>query len=263
MNDSTSPFQGKTVPLHGKPMTFENIEAAGLTEEELEIQAVEEGLAQRKAQLQQQKQAAAAEERNRLTVQLNKAKDAGVNFRREARETTSEAEKRQLYEWATEADLEVGRLESELGIVRKADQPAVRHQTFFQRNRWAVAVCQVLAVLVAVLYFHGQFNNFGDNIREINHGLQADEKMNAYDDTSMQKLMYEKMVVFIDIPLALLLLFIVAPFMGNYVLPFMKSKKDFYTEFFEDLTPWQRSIITIILSLGLLFYLAVSHNVKP
>lgn len=262
MNE-TNRKPGRTIPLNGKPLTFQNVEAAGLTEEELELQRAQADIDNRREEIQRQKEAAATEVKNRLTVEMNKAKDAAAGFRKEARETKDESEKRKLYEWASEADLEVARLAAELGIVRPDETAQVEKKSFFRRNRWATAFLQVMGALAAILYFHGQFTGFSDYINEINRGLPVESKLQPYDVTSIQKLFYEKMVVFIDLPIALLLMFLIVPFIGFYVLPFLKSRKDFYTEFFEDLTPWQRSLLTTIFSLGLLLFLALSHNVKP
>ena len=273
---SKSSTKGPFVAVHGKPeadirplnghrFSEEAMLETGLTPEEVELMEQEQQIEARRVQIQQRKEAAQAEAQNKLLTARDKAKEAAANFRREARKCTDEAEKRSLYEWATEADNEVRQIELELGIAHEAGQDSAPedNKSFFERNRLLTALLQVVGVLVAILYFHGKFNSFRAEIETMNQGLAVEKQLQPYDETSIQKLVYEKLVVFVDLPIALLVLFLVVPFVGFYVLPFLKSRKDFYTEFFEDLTPWQRSIITTVFSLGLLFFLALSHNVKP
>ncbi|QHV97949.1 PRKR-interacting protein 1 [Spirosoma endbachense] len=270
MNEaSKSPFtvvkseQSTPVPMNGKPWTQPNVEAAGLTDEEADLQREEQLLQEKREQIRLKREQEATEARNALLLKRDKAKGAAQNFRQEALKATSEADKRSLYEWATEADHEAAMIEAELGIVSKAAQVAPEKQPFLLRNKGIMALLQVLGVILAIIYFHGLFEGFGLDIAADNLKLPIEKQLQPYDATSIQKLFYEKLVVFVDLPIALLILFLVSPFVGFYVLPFVKSKKDFYTEFYEDLTPWQRTCITTAVCLGLLFFLALSHNVKP
>jgi hypothetical protein len=267
---SNSPFVGgihvnksNAVPMNGKPYTQENMESAGLSPEELELQNEERALQEKRDRIQQQKEAAEKEAKDKLFAERDKAKNAADDFRRQAMLATDPNEKKSLYGWATEADLEVVRIERGLGIFREEEPVVADHTSWFQRNRFLTALLQVVGVLVGILYFHGLFEGFGETILEDNKGLPIEQKLQPYDVTSIQKLFYEKLVVFVDLPIALVVLFLIVPFVGFYVLPFVRSRKDFYTEFYEELTSWQRAIITTAFCLGLLFFLALSHNVKP
>ncbi|WP_138993964.1 hypothetical protein [Larkinella sp. C7] len=228
-----------------------------LAQDMLKIQA-------RQADLMQKEELAREQRRNVLFVELDKAREAAANFRREARATADPDEKRNLYEWAGEADREVQQLEVELGIAAKADadEPATV-LPWMQRNKKVMALLQVLGVLALIQFCYGQFMAYKDQIDAINKTLPFDQHLQPYDLTSIQKFFYEQLVVFTSLPIALAILFLVVPFVGFYVLPFLKSRKDFYSEFYEDLTPWQRTVISTALLLGLLFFLAISHTVKP
>lgn len=267
MNTQTNPFPGgvhrnqpKTASMNGKPYTQANMEMAHLSEEEQEIAMAEQELKAKREDIQRKRDLAEQETKTRLLQDRDKALAAAANFRKEAR-TAADDDKKALYEWATEADAEARAIEVSLGIaVATEDVPEAKAPT---PSRRLMTILQVLGVLAAILFFHGQFEGLGETIKELNHGVAPENQLRPYDDTSIQKLFYEKLVVFVDLPLAVLVLMLVVPFVGFYVLPFVKSKKDFYTEFYEDLTPWQRACITTAFCLGVLLFLALSHNVKP
>lgn len=266
-NPTQSPFSqsAKTIPFNPLyEVSQPTVDAGGLTDEEQEILDAQRQIDNRRQELRDKKEMAELEQRNALFARKDKAEAAAKNFRREALLTANADEKKNLYEWAVEAELEVAWVEQELGIARKEDPAAVTEEkSWLQKNKGLMAIGQMLGVLVAIVYFHSMFNGIGEGITESNRGLPVESRLQPYDATSIQKLFYEKLVVFADLPIALLILFLIVPFIGFYVLPFAKSKRDFYTEFNEDLTPWQRSLLTTAFCLGLLFFLALSHNVKP
>jgi len=255
----------KPVSLSGKPFTQPNVEAAiadiELTDEEREIKKQEEELQQKKAKIQEQKQKAEEAHKNTLMFEREKAKTAAADFRRQAGQMSDPEEKKTLYGWANEADMTVFQLEKELGIVTEDPTPVTPKQSLLSRR--VMAFVQVIAVVLAIIYFHSLFGEFGQRIMASNKKLPVEQQTAPYNDVSFQKLFYEKMVVFIDLPIALLIMLLVVPFIGFYVLPIVRSKKDFYTEFYEELTPWQRAILSTTVVLGLLLFLALSHNVKP
>ncbi|RAJ94207.1 hypothetical protein LX87_04092 [Larkinella arboricola] len=247
----------KPLPMNPEPNELQ-AERNRLDEEFLLLQ-------QRQADLTMKENLAAEMKKTRMFDERQKALDAAAGFRREARATQDENEKRNLYEWAREADEEARRLELELGIVSHAEpseEPAIA-LPWMQRHKKLTAMFQVLGVLLLIQFCYSQFMAYKEHIDALNGNLAIDQRLQPYDLTSIQKFFFEQLSVFSSLPIALVILFLIVPFVGFYVLPFLKSRKDFYTEFYEDLTPWQRSIITTALLLGLLFFLALSHTVKP
>jgi len=132
------------------------------------------------------------------------------------------------------------------------------------RNHRLLAILQVVGVIAAIWLLKWYFQEFRLSILEDNAKLpEGATPVSPYDDSSLQKLVFEKLAVFTDLPIALIVLTLIVPFVGFYLLPFLKARKDFHTEFYEELTPWQRSVITTCFVLGLLLFLALSHMVKP
>ncbi|RAJ92213.1 hypothetical protein LX87_05181 [Larkinella arboricola] len=186
-------------------------------------------------------------------------------IRQLARHETDEEEKKKLLRIARQSEEEAYRIGAALGLDQKQLAEGLAEQKPKQPflKRPVVAMLQVAGILLAISFCYNRFNQFHKSILKLNESLPMEQHLQPYDLTSIQKFFFEKLVVFTDLPVALLILFMIVPFVGFYVLPFVKSKKDFYTEFYEDLTPWQRSLITTAFCLGLLFYLALSHSVKP
>jgi hypothetical protein len=248
-----------------KKMPLVSTETDALQKEKDEIAEAFMKLQEQQSDLRMKEALALEKERNQKFKQRSDALETAANFRQEARVATDEGEKRSLYEWAREAEAEARQLEIDLGIVSKTDEPEEPATVlpWMQRHKKLTALFQVIGVVILIRFCYGQFMDFKTYIDEINKHLPFDQHLQPYDLTSMQKFFYEQLVVFTSLPVALVILFLVVPFVGFYVLPFLKSRKDFYSEFYEDLTPWQRSIISTALLLGLLFFLALSHTVKP
>lgn len=184
-----------------------------------------------------------------------------AGFREMAKMETDQAEKENLFRLALAETEKANAIALELGI-SPDDQAEVKPKIPFLK-RPIVAIAQVAGILLLISWAYKAFNQFHDYIQTLNQNLAPERQLQPYDLTSMQKFFYEKMVIFSDLPVALLIVFAIVPFVGFYVLPFFRSKRDFYTEFTEDLTAWQRSLLTTIIFLGVLFYLALSHTVKP
>lgn len=232
-----------------------DIAMAKIAEWEVQLQALE----------QEEQEEAQAE-----MARLAKTRDGHLmdaqNFRNMAKAESDPDEKRLLLRLASEDDHRASEIGMKLGIQpaqAAADSDPSAGLPWVKRNRSLVALFQMGGILAAIAYCYNQFTSFGEYIQKLNEKLPVEQHLQPYDLTSIQKFFFEKMVVFTDLPIALLILFLMVPNIGFYVLPFLKSKRDFYTEFNEDLSPWQRSVLTIAISLGLLFFLALSHSVKP
>ncbi|RCR69412.1 hypothetical protein [Larkinella punicea] len=223
------------------------------------IQAAEADL----LRLQEEEQSEIVAQRARLgQVRETHLMDA-ENFRAVARQETDEEEKRTLLRLAREDEQRAFEIGQELGLDQSQPDRGEEKPRLPLLKRPVVALLQVVGILAAIAFCYRQFIGLQTYIQGLNEKLPVEKHLQPYDITSIQKFFFEKLVVFSDLPVALAILFLIVPFMGFYVLPVLRSKKDFYTEFNEELTPWQRSLITTIFCLGLLFFLALSHSVKP
>ncbi|GAB3256101.1 hypothetical protein GCM10027347_17700 [Larkinella harenae] len=214
------------------------------------------------ARIQEEEEAEQVARRSRLAAKREVHLRDAENFRNMARNESDPEEKRTLLQLAREDEQLAYQLGQELGLSQPDPNQASKPKLPWLK-RPVVAFLQVAGILLAITYCYRQFNRFNEYIQRMNETLPPEKHLQPYDITSVQKFFWEKLVIFADLPVALLVLFLIVPFVGFYVLPFLRSRKDFYTEFNEELTPWQRSLITTIFCLGLLFYLALSHSVKP
>lgn len=232
-----------------------------------EIRQDESKLEERKQALEQQrKQVENTERQEKLETRAQLLQDA-QNWREMARDLVSEPETALFYyERAKAAEAEALRLGQELDLNEPTPAPMQvkpKTLTWMARNHRLVASFQVVAVLMLISVSLGAFLWMKHHIDKLNKLLPESEKMGAYDLTSIQKFFFEKLVVLTDLPTGLAMLFLIAPWVGFYVLPFLPSRKDFYTEFYDELSPFQRICISTAFVLGLLLCLALSHSVKP
>ncbi|GAB3990412.1 hypothetical protein GCM10028807_17520 [Spirosoma daeguense] len=242
------------------------------TEFELEaerIQAMKDQIAQQEYELEQKRIQAEADERQRKLDTYQALREDAAGFRETATKESDETSKKMYVQWALEADRQAVQLARELGLAieEPAEEQPAEPTTLDKvhgllRHRLG-AVVQIALLIAAIFWASTNFETVGEHIKVLNEHLPLEEKMNAYDITSNQKFFFEKYVEFWDLPVAMLKLLILVPFVCFYLLPFIRSRKDFFTEFFEDLTPFQRCVITLAFAALFVLHSALSHGVKP
>ena len=219
--------------------------------------------------LEDQKQEAEMAERNRKLEAYQALREDAAGFRSTAVRETDEASKKMYVQWAVDADRQAVQLARELGLaIEEPAEPGQDEPTTMDKVKNLVshrlgAIVQIVLLVAAIVWASTNFTNVGTEIQHLNEKLPLEEKMNAYDITSNQKFFFEKYVEFWDLPVGLFKLLILVPFVGLYLLPFIRSRRDFFTEFFEDLTPFQRCLITFGFVALFILHSALSHGVKP
>ncbi|MDQ1088992.1 hypothetical protein [Siphonobacter sp. SORGH_AS_1065] len=213
-------------------------------------------------QINQQRERERQEHESQLLKEYDgRLKDAKF-FREDARKTDDMEEKRRLLLLASQDEDKAREIAAELGL----NMPVVdagEKTPWWQFTHSKMAIFQVVGILGLLIFCYQMFVGYQERIVEMNKSLPFDKQLQPYDETSIQKFFFEKLVQFSDLPTALLMVFLVVPFVGFYVLPFFGFGRNIYTEFKEELTAWQRTKITVSIILGFLFYLALSHLVKP
>jgi hypothetical protein len=75
-----------------------------------------------------------------------------------------------------------------------------------------------------------------------------------------RKLFFEKMTIGTDLLIMLGIIGVISPVIFIYIVPIIKSKRDFLNEFNNDLTAWQRGLLTSIILSAVLFTGLVSFG---
>ncbi|KAB7728027.1 hypothetical protein F5984_19935 [Rudanella paleaurantiibacter] len=185
-------------------------------------------------------------------------------YRELAVEQTERPKADELIGWAMDCERQARLIviEGEVEEAPQAAAEAVEKPSFLERHRQLVSVGVILLV-GALIYIAGEYFNLArEIIIERNKLLPPEQQMQPYDITSFQKLAFEKMVQFTDLPVALLLLLLVMPPVGFYVLPLIRTKPDFWYEFKHELTPYQRCVLATCFVLGFLLLACLAHLVK-
>lgn len=251
-----------TVPLNGKPVTSEKLEA-------LKKQAAEANEAAQQAALELEEAEKAKQEAKKAA--LRREYDGFLadaeNYRQASRNPEiNDGEKEKYLRWAAAAEANARELGLELGII-VADLNDDEKAATARRNRLhrILTVCQVIGLLGILWMTLDAFFFVGDliNSHNVNVPEGGQSIRPAYDLTSVQKYIFESFTMFADLPRAALLCLLVFPTIVLYVVPIIKSKKDFWTEFFHELTPWQRAIISVTTVLGFLLLSVLAHMAKP
>lgn len=218
---------------------------------------------QRQLLLQKQREAQQAHQA-RLRDERQELRDAAVHYRSLAAEATEKEQADKFLAWAEENEAKAraivieGDENPEISVVKK--EPIWRRSTAHR----LVAAGQVLGLAFIVSWSLGMFNEFGMKILEANKALPIEQQAQPYNLVSIQKYFYELFISFLDVPFSLLKLLLIAPFVLYYLVPFLKTgKRDFITEFFEELTPYQRCVLTVILLALCFFSQSLAHVVKP
>lgn len=246
--------EAKTIPLNGNRID-------PLHDKKTKLQEQLDELHRQAAEITLQEQERDTKRRQDLINQRTELQTDAKQYREEARLCKDPDEKKTLYGYAADCEKAIASITAELG----EEMPVVAEEKvpWYERNHRVVAILQVFGVIALTWWMKWFFDEFKNEIDQLNKALPYEKQMQPYDITSLQKFVFEKFVVFADLPIALIMLFLMVPFIGFYVLPFLKSQKDFYYEFYNELTPWQRACITTAFCLGLLFVLGLSHSVKP
>ncbi|WP_375445756.1 hypothetical protein [uncultured Fibrella sp.] len=187
------------------------------------------------------------------------------NLAKHYREMAAASEDRQqadeLLRWAMECHEEAQQIiiegEAEPVVLAASIEP----EAWWERNRKLMAIGVVVLTCLLIWAMSEYFQMFRDMIIEQNKALPPEQQMQPYDRTSIQKLIFEKLVQATDLPVALLMLFIVMPPVAFYVLPFARSKPDFWSDF-KTLTPAVRCTIATCFVLGFLLLAVLAHLVK-
>ena len=135
-------------------------------------------------------------------------------------------------------------------------------------TKWAKHLPFIQVALLALLVFGtiAGFNAYEAKINAYNESLSETEvitkKINAFNDANWQRVFFERSLQASDLVLIFLFILIVSPTVLGYVLPFVKTKKNFSTEFYESLTPWERAKLFMALFCALLVYFGLSHTVN-
>lgn len=226
------------------------------------IRKQEDALEQRRLQAEED------EKREKLNAYYGLREEA-AGYRETAVRETDEASKKMYVQWAIDSDRRAVLLARELGLAIEEPveetpaEPGVLDKVQGLLKHRLGAIVQVFFLALVIIWASKNFTSIGAEIKQINAHVEPAERMNAYDITSNQKFFFEKYVEFWDIPASLAKLFILAPFVALYLLPIFRSRKDFFTEFFEELTPFQRCLIAVSLLALLVLHSALSHGVKP
>ncbi|GAB3790217.1 hypothetical protein GCM10028818_60020 [Spirosoma horti] len=244
-------------------------EANDILAEEEELTKEAERLANKRQELEDKRRKVQEEEYNAQVDMYNLLRQDAQNFRASAAKETDEASKMTYLRWAIESEKNAVGMAAQLGLeipkeLEEASEPKAATERLGGKR---VQVFLQMALLIGVIFFSYRFFvSYGEHIQKVNTTISDETpelKMQPYDATSIQKFFLEKFVEFFDLPLALVKLLIFAPFVLFYVLPFFRTKKDFITEFYEDLTPFQRCVLTLSLVALFLLHSALSHLVKP
>ncbi|MBO9638783.1 MAG: hypothetical protein J7576_11470 [Siphonobacter aquaeclarae] len=236
---------------------------SSLEAEKLEAQKMQAAAAARLeaiAATEQQEQEAA---RAAGIAAMNERLADAAYLKAQAREETDEREKRQLFLMAGKEEEKARTIAVELGLSQSAPGSETEKRPWWYFTPAKMALYQILGILSLLYFCYTSFTGYQARIAEMNKTLPFDKQLQPYDETSLQKFFFEKLVQFSDLPTALLMVFLVVPFVGFYVLPFFGYGRNIYTEFKEEISPWQRIKFTAFIVLGFLFYLALSHLVKP
>lgn len=234
-----------------------------------QLQEQREQLQREMDALEEQKQQAAELERQSKLDAYQALREDAAGFRATAAKETDEASKLMYVKWAVDADRQAVQLARELGLaIEEPVEPDQAERSTMDKVKSLLshrlgAIVQIALLVAAIVWASTNFTNIGHEIQVLNEKLPLEEKMNAYDITSNQKFFFEKYVEFWDLPVGLFKLLILVPFVGLYLLPFIRSRRDFFTEFFEDLTPFQRCLITFGFVALFILHSALSHGVKP
>lgn len=263
-NPATPHDEPTVVPLNGSPYTADQL--AELNQKAAEAAEAAQKAAEAVEAAQKAEQEATKKQLLREYEQFCEDSQTYLGASRKA--DISEAEREKYLRWAATSELRAKELGIKLGIVipdQEADQDQQAALARRKRTHRNLTIVQVVGLFVLLwltldlFFFVGQLiSAHNATVAEGGQTLRP-----PYDLTSIQKYLFESFMMFADLPRAALLCLLVLPTIVLYIVPIIKSKKDFWTEFFNDLTPWQRAILSVITVLGFLLLSVLAHIAKP
>lgn len=206
-------------------------------------------------------------EEKRLAAEAEKIKQQGVhanlvqdaqNLRAEAAQAPDEKTKLLLLTQAADIQAEANRLAVELGLMKPEELEEKPGVSIPEKAKPFIWLGSIAALLT---YLYVKFFGLKDAIDLNNTKVDPFSQVRPYGLDSIQKLTFEKFTLGIDAVSVFILLGVFAPVLLWYFLPF-GSKINFQTEFKNELTPWQRIIVSVLLVLGLFLLVGLSHSVK-
>ncbi|MDF7817931.1 hypothetical protein P1X15_10005 [Runella sp. MFBS21] len=261
------PHDAPAVALNGSSITHEQ-----LTELQAQAQKAAELAQQAAKELEEAEKIKQEAAKRQLHREYEIFMTDADNYRQSSRNPDiSDAEREKYLRWAAAADSNARQIGIELGIIAPPDAQSETNEdentAKIRRNKLhrILAAFQVVGLLGILWMTLDAFFFIGNLITQANANVpEGGQSLRpAYDLTSVQKYVYETFTMFADLPRAALLCLLVMPTVVLYIVPIIKSKKDFWTEFFHDLTPWQRALISVITVLGFLLLSVLAHMAKP
>lgn len=166
-------------------------------------------------------------------------------------------------EIARERKAEARKLQLELGIQSMATEPVETNETDTQsRHPWWTPFAQIGGLFLLLWVCVQGFFDTQKKISAHNAVVEPFAQVRAHDLDSVQKLFFEKMTIGTDLLIMLGIIGVISPVIFIYIVPIIKSKRDFLNEFNNDLTAWQRGLLTSIILSAVLLYLGLSHSVR-
>ncbi|MFC0182562.1 hypothetical protein SAMN04515674_101518 [Pseudarcicella hirudinis] len=245
-----------------------------MTKSEIELEKElllisQEEAAERLLQLEAEQAKIAKTEKEELRKRKLSLLDDARNYEALARDAKTKEDTDQKLDWAKASRDEAAKIviegetfEEELPKVeqiankRKLSRFIAKYMPFIQVG---VLVSMIVALLMS-------FYGYQAKIERANSLLSEDElitkKVNAFNDSNLQRIVFERLLQSTDLVFILIFLLIIAPSVLCYQLPFVKSNKDFYHDFFYKLTAWERIKFVAMLFGSLLIYFGLSHSVN-
>jgi multidrug efflux pump subunit AcrA (membrane-fusion protein) len=207
---------------------------------------------QRLAELAQQEKAEYEQQQAQLKEEREEMRTMAKNYRAMALEAPDKARADELVRYAIECDEKAARIiidgeipaEPEVKIVEKPKPQPWQRPVLIG----FLIVLQAAVAALAMLISENGFRGIGEQIMHFNEKVSIDQRIRPYDLSNWQKLYYAVFVEFSDVPKALFKMFIFVPFLLWYLF------RGFVKDFFENLTPYQRCLILVLLLLGFLFH---------
>lgn len=244
----------KTLALSKVEPDVSSEQAPDFSQAEADLQAETQALAEKTRKLEEQKKAAAdAEHTRQLDEHYNLIEEA-EGYRAEAARAKDDETKVLMLRMASEVQDKADALGRKLGLFFDDPEPVV--QKVVESKRWVIPSLQVGGLLFFIWYCYNKFFDYRAEI--ILQNKTQEIQSNPYGLDSIQKLFFEKLALGYNLLAVVAILAILFPRVLLYLLPFCKSKKDFSTEFDQNINPWQRILVTVLLVCSLLLSLAFS-----
>ncbi len=159
---------------------------------------------------------------------------------------------------AREARREATTIEKEIGL-NVVQTESVEEPLYDSKK--AVIIQRIMLIALPVLSLIWFFA-MRSIILATNATLPPDAAVPAYGLDSIQKIGFSFFVRATDLLLLYGITKTIAPMIADYLIPTKKSPKDAIQEFYNELTAWQRQLISALFVSAILLYLALSPSVK-